>query len=124
MALKEFGTDISLGDGTKTDQDFVNEIYELVGRKFDMSIIVKDGKVIYFSYQTSWKTGGTTPVETGEFVKIPVETEDVDEEGNSIIIEIETDTPVYDYVEDYTEEELTPAEISTINTWAEQNVEG
>lgn len=114
----------SFGQTPKTIMDFEQELNELVSKPFSKNLLVINGKLIQFSYETTYKTGGTTPVETGEFVKIPVETEDVDEEGNSIIIEIETDTPVYDYVEDYTEEELTPAEISTINTWAEQNVEG
>ena len=114
----------SFGQALKTTAEYEKELNEIVEKEFPKTLTVVAGKLVQFSYETSWKSGTTTPVETGEFVKMQVETADVDEEGNSIIIEIETDTPIYDYVEDYTEEELTQAEINAINTWASENIEG
>lgn len=114
----------SFGQALKTSVEYEKELNELVERGFPKTITVVSGKLVQFSYETSWKSGTTTPVETGEFVKMQVETADVDENGNPVIVEIETDTPIYDYVEDYTKEELTQEEIETINAWAQQNVEG
>lgn len=117
MATLKFGTP------TKTANDYIAEIQDVVGNNCPITVEVIDGVLKNVIIDTQWKEGGTTAVETGEFVKMKVETADVDEEGNPVIVEIETDTPIYDYVEDYTEEELTQAEINAINTWAEQNVE-
>ncbi len=112
----------SFGQPLKSNKDYENELNNLTGRAFPKTLIVVDGRLIQFSYETSWKSGSTRPVQTGQFAKMKVESEDKD--GNSVIVEIETDTPIYDYVEDYTKEELTQEEIETINAWAQQNVEG
>lgn len=116
---------IEAGTGIKTAQDYVDEIYSLVGEVFTIKeIVVLDGKIVKFTADTEWKTGGTTTVETGEFVKIQVESEDLDEEGNPIIVEVDSDIPEYDYVEDYEQHELTPEQIVILNTWIAQNIEG
>ena len=102
MATQEFGIEKLTGE-VKTNEDFLNKLYTLVGRKFEASIIVREGKVAYFSYNDEIKTGGTIPIE------------DEDEYGNIIIS---------GYKEDYKQEDLTQEEIETINAWAQQNVEG
>lgn len=115
---------IEAGTGIKTAQDYVDEIYSLVGEVFTIKeIVVLDGKIVKFVADTEWKTGGTNPVETGEFVKIQVETEDLDEEGNPIIVEVDSDVPELDYVEDYEYHELTPEQLEILNTWVSENVE-
>ena len=112
----------SFGQALKTTAEYEKELTEIVEKEFPKTLTVVAGKLVQFSYETSWKSGSTRPVQTGQFAKMKVESEDKD--GNSVIVEIETDTPIYDYVEDYTKEELTQEEIETINAWAQQNVEG
>lgn len=115
---------IESGESLKTAHDFVEEVYALVGVDFPVNEInVSNGKVIKFVADTEWKTGGTTTVETGEFVKIQVESEDLDEEGNPIIVEVDSDIPEYDYVEEYEHHELTPEQLEILNTWVSENVE-
>lgn len=117
MATLEFGTP------TKTADEYIVEIQDIVGDNCPVTIEVLNGVLKQVSVETEWKTGGTNPVETGEFVKIQVETEDLDEEGNPIIVEVDSDVPELDYVEDYEYHELTPEQLEILNTWVSENVE-
>lgn len=112
---------MEFGSLQKTDNDFISEIKELVGRDFPMTISVVNGKLIYFSYNTEIKIGGTTPIEVEEDYQVP--TGELDE-NELPIYDTFKNTIVTGYEEDYSVEHLTPEQIEIINTWAEQNVEG
>jgi hypothetical protein len=117
MATLDFGV------VSKTSEDYIKQIQEVLGVECPISVSVINGVLKHVSVETEWKTGGTNPVETGEFVKIQVETEDLDEEGNPIIVEVDSDVPELDYVEDYEYHELTPEQLEILNTWVSENVE-
>lgn len=78
-----------------TSESVIEEITKLVGRSFPLSVTVVGGKVTEISYSTSWKSGGTTPVEK--------------EDGT------------IEYEENYVEESLTKSEIEKLNSWVKKN---
>lgn len=88
----------------KTSKEFINEIYEIVGDNFPVKITVIAGQVTYFTFDSTWKEGTTTPRETR--VEQP--------DG--------TYKTVIEYEEDYTEKQLTAEQIAQIEQWATANI--
>jgi len=95
MATKTFGK------LPKSNQDYIEELHSLVGAKFPLSITSSNGKLLQASYETTWLSGGTVPVES------------VDADGNTVT----------DYEENYTKEKLTAAQIKKIDAYLEENIE-
>ncbi len=96
MATLDFGTTTP----TKTGNDFITEIHELLGCKPPISATVSGGKLLQVSVETEWKEGGTTPVEI------------VNKDGETVV----------DYEEDYTEKKLTKAQVDALNAYIEDNL--
>lgn len=95
MATKTFGK------LPKSNRDYIEELYSLVGVKFPLSITSSNGKLLTASYETAWTSGGTVPVES------------TDSDGNTVT----------DYEENYTKEKLTAAQIKKIDAYLEENIE-
>lgn len=75
----------------------IKEIYGLVKKEFPITIVSNlDGSIKSVEYKTEWKSGSTEAVEN--------------EDGT------------IDYVEKYTEESLTKAEIKVVENWVKENV--
>lgn len=96
MATKTFGKEL------KTSDDYLAEIYKLAGVQFPISITVVAGQLTSASYDTIWKTGGTTPVE---------------------VKDKKTGEVTLDYKENYSKQKLTAAQIKKIDAYLEKNVE-
>lgn len=97
MATKSFGT-----TEIETVKRPHEELYELVGVEFPLSLTIdKSGSIIGASYDTTWKTGTTTPTE--KYDRKTKETETV-------------------YEEDYEDHKLTAAQIKAIDGWLKENV--
>lgn len=95
---------LNFGKELKTSDDYIQELYELMGFKFPISINVLNGRVVSFSFDTEWKEGGTNPKEI----------EVIDDDGN-VRTEIE-------YVEDYKHLKMTDEQVDKLKKWAAQNV--
>lgn len=138
---------IEAGKQIKTADDYIAEIYEAIGAE-GMPIkmqVTSDGKLLNISVETEWKAGQTIPVEEEVEVERVIlvddmrdeeqETEIVDENGDTVkgtrIVKapyqreetiIEKEIRVVDYKEEYTQKELTKAQIKKINEWIAENV--
>lgn len=100
----------SFGAALKTNEDYMQELHDLVGQIFPITMTVNTatGQVQQFSYETEWKEGGTTAVEK------------TDDNGSTILDE--QDNPVIDYIENYTKKKLTAAQIKLVDQWASENI--
>lgn len=96
MATKTFGK------LPKSNRDYIEELYSLVGVKFPLSITSSNGKLLTASYETAWTSGGTVPVES------------TDSDGNTVT----------DYVQNYSAKKLTPAQIKKIDDYITANLIG
>lgn len=95
MAIIEEGT------LPKTSDEYISEIYELIGVEFPLEITVSpDGKLLKILAETEWSIGTTDAVTTNH------------EDG----------TVSTEYKENYTEKKLTEAQIKKLNIWIEQNI--
>lgn len=88
----------------KTFEQLNEEAYAIVGERFPLHIEQVGGKTTKITYESEWKSGTTTPVDTGE----------VNDNGDII----------YDYKEDYKQMKLTKEQISALDKWISENVEG
>ena len=95
MATKTFGTPV------KTAEEYLQELYKLAGVEFPIEITLSNGKIVAASYETTWKDGGTTPVEK------------LDKKTNETTIE---------YEEHYTNKKLTAAQIKKVDAWLKENI--
>lgn len=100
MATKVFG---SHDETTLTADDYYIEIYKLIGDRFPLSLKVINGKITGASYETEWKEGTTTPVDTGK----------VDDTGN----------PIIDYKENYTTKKLSKEQTKKLDSYLEKNIQ-
>jgi hypothetical protein len=57
MALKTFG------ELPKNAQDYIDDIYGLVGCNFPITIYMFDGQLTAINYETEWQEGATEPIE-------------------------------------------------------------
>lgn len=96
MATKTFGK------LPKSNQDYIEELHSLVGAKFPLSITSSNGKLLQATYETTWLSGGTAPVES------------IDSDGNTVT----------DYVQNYSAKKLTPAQIKKIDDYITANLIG
>lgn len=79
-------------------EKYLESLKEVINKDFPVSFEFDGrGSLTKVEYQTSWKTGETTPV--------------TDESG-----------AIVDYKEDYKEESLTKSDIKAIDAWIEKNV--
>mgnify|MGYP001396367678 CR=1 FL=1 len=96
MATKTFGKE------PETERNYVAELHKLVGAKFPVSVTTEFGKLVNVVYETEWKEGNTTPVETDELD--------------------ENDNPIIDYKENYTKRKLTAAQIKKVDAYIKKNI--
>lgn len=108
METLEFGTI----EPTKTPNDYIAEIQDVLGCTPPISVTVIDGLLKQVAVEPEWREGGTTAVEQ----EVEVETED--ENGEPIVV-TETQTT---YVEDYTEKKLTQPQITALQTYIQNNL--
>lgn len=75
-----------------------NELKSLVGHvDFPLEVTINRDGTVDVVYETSWKEGTTTPADTGQ----------KDEYGN----------PIFDYVENYTDRQLTHGQVAKIEAY-------
>ncbi len=94
MATLEFGAQ------TKTADEFIAEIYTLIGAEFPLGVVVIGGELKQVTAQTTWKEGDTTPIEE----------------------EVDGEIVVTGYEENYSNKSLTPAQITLLNTYMQENI--
>jgi len=95
MATLEFGT-----SATKTADEFITEIYTLIGAQFPLGVVVIGGELKQVTAETTWKEGDTTPIEE----------------------EVDGEIVVTGYEENYSNKSLTPAQITLLNTYMQENI--
>lgn len=81
----------------KNVQDYISEIYKVVGVTFPLELTVVADKITAVDYKTEWQTGSTKPKK--------------DKKGN-----------VVDYVQDYTDHKLTKDQISKLEAYVKSNI--
>lgn len=97
MSIKTFGAHSS-SEPVKQPDDYIADLQKLVDCKFPISATVsKTGELLGVTYETTWREGSTTPV--------------TNKKGR-----------VTKHDEDYTERELTPAQIKKIDAYLSENV--
>lgn len=111
-------TTLEFGAPTKTAEDFNVEIRELLGCEPPIKIVMEGGLLKQVSVETEWKEGGTTPVE-GE---VEVEKTILNDDGETETI-TETEIRVVDYEENYEHKALTPAQVTALETYIQNNLE-
>lgn len=92
MTSKQFG----IQETTKA-RDYASEVNAIAQGVPHQLVIDRDGDLIGFSYETTWKSGGTTPV-------------------------LDDNDEVVDYKEKYKNEKLSAAQIKKLDEWAKENV--
>lgn len=101
MTVKTFGSHKEPATQAEV-RDYASELQDLVGAKFPVSVSVNSaGNLIGASYESSWKEGGTTPVEL------------TDPETNDVTIE---------YREDYKDKKLSASQVKQIDGWLKENI--
>lgn len=92
--MQEFGT------FNKTSDELSKDLLRLVGENFPFRMSMSNGKLTYFSFDTTWREGGTKPQIT----------------KNSAGEE------VTEYVEDFKNRSLTKKQVELVRKWADENV--
>lgn len=87
----------SFGDQPES-RNFAEELYELVGVSFPLTLRVTNGQLVSLTYESEWQEGSTTAVANGE-------------DG-------------FDYQQDYKKKSLTKAQQKKVEDWAAENVVG
>lgn len=95
MATLEFGNAT-----TKIADDYIKEIYEAIGVKCPLTVIVDNGVLKQVIVETEWKEGSPTPKKV------------INGEGKAVI----------DYEENYEEKELTESQIADLNNYLQENL--
>lgn len=91
---------LEFGSKSKSSDDYAQEIYDAVGVVFPLTVIVEQGVLKQVIAETTWKTGGTTPIEE----------------------EIDGEIVVTGYEQNYENKTLTQAQIAKLNTYMQENI--
>lgn len=92
MATKQFGK-----KETQQPRDYISEVHAIVPSVPVHFNLDANGELVGFSYESTWKTGGTTPV-------------------------LNDDGEVVDYKANYKQEKLTTDQAKKLDAWAKENV--
>lgn len=97
MSIKSYGKTTKDLLTQNPAQELRDELYELIGAQFPLSLLFdQQQNLIGVTYETTWKEGGTEPVEK---------------------VNKKTGETTIEYKENYSNKKLTDKQIDTVDNW-------